>query len=370
MNLKSAVLAIAVSGLVVAPGSAALARAQTNAAGALRPAEVIQRALPGTVLIETRTVDGRDGVASGFLIDPSGIVVTNFHVIRDAVSAKVSLQSGDTFSRVTVRALDEAKDIAILQIPGFNLPIVPLGDSEHIKQGDAVVLLGSPLGLNGTATTGIVSAIRQMDGYRAFQTDAAANPGNSGGPMLNQHGEAVGILAFGLKDGQGLNFVVPINYARGLVGVDDALSLADVARRPTSDNSSDGAWRTETGRTASTGRTPLLEATYRHPQGARVLIQQRQDGLVLTFYRSDSSSYGNASLSWQSARDGFVGFAELVYLCGSFDTRTTTVKSELEIFVEAGGTLRMRYQVPNGINCTRNRVRGFTWGEDRWYPGR
>jgi len=201
------------------------------APAALKPADIIRLALPATVLIETKTASGAEGIGSGFVLDPNGIIATNFHVIRGAVSAKVSLQNGDSYDRVTVRAYDEKKDIAILQVPAFKLPAVALGDSDSVTQGESVVLLGSPLGLGGTATTGIVSAVRPLDGYRVFQTDAAANPGNSGGPMLNDKGEVVGILTFGVRDKENLNFVVPINYARGLAGLNDGISLTALAER-------------------------------------------------------------------------------------------------------------------------------------------
>ncbi|MBN4048147.1 trypsin-like peptidase domain-containing protein [bacterium AH-315-O15] len=196
---------------------------------ALRPAEIIQASLPATVFIEIKTASGTEAFGSGFIIDPAGIILTNLHVIRGAVSANVSLQNGDVFDRITVRVVDEARDIAIIQVPGFNLPTVQLADSDTVMQGDSVVLLGSPLGLSGSGTTGIVSAIRTFEGSRVFQTDAAANPGNSGGPMLNEQGAAVGILTFGFEQGENLNFVVPVNYARGLLDINDEMSLATLA---------------------------------------------------------------------------------------------------------------------------------------------
>jgi len=200
-------------------------------AATLRPAEIIQGALPATVLIEIKTASGADYSGSGFVIDPAGIIVTNLHVIRGAVSAKVSLPNGDTYDRITVRVVDEVRDIAIIKVPGFNLPTVALADSDTVSQGDAVVLLGNPLGLGGSATTGIVSAIRAFGGSQMFQTDAAANPGNSGGPMLNEQGVAVGILTSRFTQAENLNFAVPVNYARGLLDINDGMSLATLAAK-------------------------------------------------------------------------------------------------------------------------------------------
>jgi hypothetical protein len=141
------------------------------------------------------------------------------------------LSNGDAFDRVTVRAFDESKDIAILQIPGFSLPTLALGNSDGVQQGDSVVLIGNPVGLQGTVSAGLVSAIRQLEGYRVFQTDAAASPGSSGGPMLDDSGGVIGILTFRIKGGENLNFVVPINYARGLLQINEALSLAELNNR-------------------------------------------------------------------------------------------------------------------------------------------
>ncbi len=220
-----AVAALLVSGLA----GAQTPKPSPAPPAALRPAEIIQASLPATVFIEIKRASGTEASGSGFIIDPSGIILTNLHVIRGAVSANVSLQNGDVFDRITVRVVDEARDIAIIQVPGFNLPTVQLADSDTVMQGDFVVLLGSPLGLSGSGTTGIVSAIRTFEGSRLFQTDAAANPGNSGGPMLNEQGADVGILTFGFEQGENLNFAVAVNYARGLLGINNEMSLATLA---------------------------------------------------------------------------------------------------------------------------------------------
>lgn len=110
--------------------------------------------------------------------------------------------------------------------------MVELGNSNTVQQGDSVVLVGNPLGLEASITAGIISGLRKMeDGYQVFQTDAAANPGNSGGPMLNASGAAVGVLTFKLQGTENLNFVVPINYARGLVSGQESMSVGDLQAR-------------------------------------------------------------------------------------------------------------------------------------------
>lgn len=198
----------------------------------LTTSAIAELALPATVFVSGDRVGGQGRIhGSGFVVDHSGTIVTNLHVIGRLANISVQLHNGDIYERVKVRATDEQKDVAILQIPGFNVPTLTLGDSDTVRVGDPVVLVGSPLGLDGTVTAGIVSSLRPLPGYRVIQTDAAASPGNSGGPMLNARGEVVGVLTFGIKRGENLNFVVPINYVRGLLAVDDNLTLAAVVQR-------------------------------------------------------------------------------------------------------------------------------------------
>jgi serine protease Do len=107
--------------------------------------------------------------------------VTNLHVIEGATSVAVKLASGDVHDQVRVRAFDQRKDLAVIQVSGFNLPRVEFGDSDAVQPGQPVVLIGSPLRvLEGSVSTGVVSGVRTLEdaGFRVIQTDAAANPGN------------------------------------------------------------------------------------------------------------------------------------------------------------------------------------------------
>lgn len=192
---------------------------------------VIRQALPATVLIRGKSVDGEESLGTGFLVDPTGILATNLHVIKGLASATVQLANGDIYDKLVVRAYDERRDLAVVQVSGFGLPTIKLGNSEAVQQGDPVVVLGNPVGLQGSASRGIVSAIRPLDGYRVFQTDAAVNHGNSGGPMLNESGEVVGVVTFKLAGNENLNFVVPVNYLRGLLKTNEGLSLSQLASR-------------------------------------------------------------------------------------------------------------------------------------------
>jgi len=179
--------------------------------------ELAAHATRAVVQIDTRTAaTTRQG--SGFLVDASGRILTNHHVIRDAKSIRIKLSSGDVYDHVAILATDDRRDIAVLQISGFDLPSLPMGNSDSVRIGAPVVLIGSPLGLENTVSTGIVSGRRQeKEGFQLFQISAPASPGSSGGPVLSRSGAVVGIASSQMDSGQNLNFAVPVNYARGLL---------------------------------------------------------------------------------------------------------------------------------------------------------
>jgi trypsin-like peptidase len=172
---------------------------------------VIEAARPAVVVIRTD-----NGQGSGFLMKSDGTIATNAHVIAGASTIEVKLATGEVYRRVYILASDEAEDIALLRIEAADAPALKLGNSNDAKVGDDVVLVGAPLGLEETISTGIVSAIRVSEsGIRVIQTTAAASPGSSGGPLLNSKGEVIGLISFGVRQGQNLNFAIPINYIRG-----------------------------------------------------------------------------------------------------------------------------------------------------------
>lgn len=164
------------------------------------------------------------GQGSGFIIDPSGYVVTNNHVVGEADSVKVELADGRDLPAKVV-GTDPKTDIALLKIEaGDNLPTVKFGDSDHLRVGEWVLAMGNPFGLGGSATAGIVSALGRQIGagpYDDFiQTDAPINPGNSGGPLFNTAGEVVGVNAaiFSPSGGNiGIGFAVPSDLTQSVV---------------------------------------------------------------------------------------------------------------------------------------------------------
>lgn len=196
-----------------------------------------EEATRAVVLIDVRTsTDSRQG--SGFLVDTDGLILTNYHVIRGARSARVKLASGDVYEKVSILAEDARRDIAVLRVAGFDLPTLPLGNSDSVKIGQPIVMIGSPLGLENTVSTGIVSGRRQEpEGFQLLQMTAPASQGSSGGAVLTADGTAIGIAVSQLLAGQNLNFAVPINYARGLLSNLDREPIAVLQAPGTSEES-------------------------------------------------------------------------------------------------------------------------------------
>jgi serine protease Do len=160
-------------------------------------------------------------LGSGFIIDSSGYVVTNNHVVEDADKIKVFLRNEKEYDAQIV-GRDANTDIALIKIMSDdNFPVVQLGDSDELKVGQWVVAIGNPFGLGHTVTAGIVSAKGRVIGSGPYddyiQTDASINPGNSGGPLLNMQGRVVGINTIIIAGGQGIGFAIPINLAKEVV---------------------------------------------------------------------------------------------------------------------------------------------------------
>ncbi|NEQ33218.1 MAG: trypsin-like serine protease, partial [Leptolyngbya sp. SIO4C5] len=198
---------------------------------------------------------------SGFIIDPSGNILTNAHVVDGADRVTVTLKDGRQFEG-TVEGEDEVTDLAVVRINAGSedLPIAALGNSDQVEVGDWAIAVGNPLGLDNTVTLGIVSTLKRSSAtvgipdkrLEFIQTDAAINPGNSGGPLLNQNGEVIGINTAIRADAMGIGFAIPINKAKEIkdrlargeqiahpyLGVQIATLTPDIARRNNEDPNS------------------------------------------------------------------------------------------------------------------------------------
>ncbi|NMF86575.1 HhoA/HhoB/HtrA family serine endopeptidase [Nodosilinea sp. P-1105] len=198
------------------------------------------------------------GQGSGFIIDQTGNILTNAHVVNGADRVVVTLKDGRSFDAI-VEGVDDVTDLAVVKIDDSDdtLPTAALGNSDLVDVGDWAIAVGNPLGLDNTVTLGIVSTLKRssssvgIPGKRLefIQTDAAINPGNSGGPLVNQNGEVIGINTAIRADAMGIGFAIPINKAKEIkdrlalgesiahpyIGVQIATFTPDMARRNNED---------------------------------------------------------------------------------------------------------------------------------------
>ena len=194
-------------------------------------ADVVQETLPSIVHIEIRDPSRRNfytgepisvSNGSGFIVDSNGLILTNAHVVikKPLSSIQVRLHNGETYVG-SVEDVDDRSDLATVRIKCNNLPVMKLGTSSDVRPGEFVVAVGSPLSLNKTITFGVVSNVSRSpaefsyaarDVAEYIQTDAAINSGNSGGPLINLDGEAVGLNS--LKVTHGISFAIPIDHAK------------------------------------------------------------------------------------------------------------------------------------------------------------
>ena len=187
-------------------------------ATAQTPQQIAQKAFRSTVLVVMKDANGQPlSLGSGFFVRDDQIA-TNLHVAEGAARGYAKLVGKETkFNIEGYTAIDEKRDLIILKVASYGVEIVSLGNSDFAQVGETVYAVGNPRGLEGTFSDGIISSIRPVGHDKLIQITAPLSPGSSGGPVLNRKGEVIGVSVLTIRDGQNLNFAIPVNYLKTLL---------------------------------------------------------------------------------------------------------------------------------------------------------
>ena len=339
----------------------ALVPALSSAQESSSAPDVFRKASPSLVTISTSVSFG-----SGVMIDATGIIVTNLHVIRGADSAVVKLATGQLHEAPMVVGVDPQKDLALLKIDGAMFPAVELGNSQDAAVGERVYAIGAPKGLELTMTDGIVSGRRDSPvGYQLIQTSAALSSGSSGGGLFDQSGRLIAVTTSKIDDGESLNFAIPVDYVRDMLADARRWTLAELNAHLLSMNAPSGTSASPL--TTHVGGVPQLAAFYTNTTGDIAVLRQSDGGQVRVTFRSGGTTYGHAELQWDAARKGFVGNGTYKALCGGDDRRAWDVPIQQEISPLNETAIRVRWMLPAGVDCARRIIRSYSPQDVVWY---
>lgn len=181
-------------------------------------AALAERALKSVVVVSFSGRDGKQqGLGTGFVVSADGLIATNLHVIGEARPINVQFADGRTFAATSIHATEKSMDLAVLKIDATNLPVLELGDSDALKQGEQVIALGNPLGLRHSVVSGVVSEKRELEGKPMIQVAIPIERGNSGGPLLDMQGRVHGIVTLKSQVTRNLGFAVVVNALKPLL---------------------------------------------------------------------------------------------------------------------------------------------------------
>lgn len=301
--------------------------------------ELYRSASPSVVLIETYGFDGKvSGSGSGFIVSPDGAILTNYHVIAHTKRASVRLANEDAYDDVSVLDLDKRKDIALVKIKAVALPTLRLGHSNAVQIGDKLYALGSPLGgfFQNSLSEGILSGIRQADGYKFFQLSTPVSHGSSGSPVFDARGDVIGIIEASIEEGQNINLAIPIDYAVGMLSSRSPHPLESIYE-PEESKSGESTGADSSAQPAKTvARTPdaLRSSPFDYLAG-KIGVWTKHDA---------DMEFGDS----YSRRDALTG-ASVTGDIFRYDSPTTTLESVELYFNRESGRLFAAYLYPRNV---------------------
>lgn len=203
----------------VTPAVPAAAQQLSQAAlPAVSPRQIAANAHAALLMVHAMNARGDTlGVGTGFVVSSDGLFVTNYHVIAEAERLVVSLLDGGKHDQVQLVSADPASDLALMKIPATGLRPLRMGSDARMEVGDKVYVMGNPLGMSGTFSDGMVSGKRPLEGVSMLQISAPISPGSSGGPVMNERGEVIGVATIMVMGGQNLNMAVPVRYLQPML---------------------------------------------------------------------------------------------------------------------------------------------------------
>jgi len=251
------------------------------------PKDIFEKLSPAIVYITCKLANGEESIGSGFIVDKDGIVVTNYHVVYGAKEINVKLRNGNIYPLSSVIYNDAHRDIFIFKIEASNLPVIPLGDSDTLKIGEKVYVIGHTLGLEYSFSDGMLSGKRDFGNLKWLQFTAPVSFGNSGGPLINSKGEAVGVVSIGSipESGvvlQNVNFALAINEVKPYLSLMPKMTLKEIMDSPT------------------------IQAEYFFMRGNEYYRQGNYDSAIAEYNKAlqlnpnDASAYNNLGLAYES----------------------------------------------------------------------
>lgn len=210
---------------IISASQSLLPQSQTPSPQQQTSQQIVEKAIPSVAMLLAASAPTRtaEAIGTALVVRESGVLLTAYHVVRNANVLQVRFKSGEIFDQVQLLGVDARRDVAAIRISAGNLPVLAVAGGSSAKQGDSVATISHPEALPWSVSTGVVSAYRLADevpgagsGYRVIQFTAPISPGSSGGVLIDGQGRALGLIVASVSGGQNLNFAVPVESVMGL----------------------------------------------------------------------------------------------------------------------------------------------------------